>query len=298
MYNALKDSQITIDLASYSLNEDEVEKLFSKVIYENLELFYVSHSYDYNYYKNGIIQSFIPSYTMSGITLTVAKHTYKNKLDEIIGSMNSSWSNLEKIIYINDYFTTHFIYSLDYNNAYSIFAENAGNCQAYTLAFMAVMKELSIHVSYVISESMDHCWLLVYVNDAWYHLDVTWDDPATDMPGRSFHMNLLLSDTGIKATEHSDWTSDYICTSKKYDKYFWKDVYAPIVYNDGVWYYISSTDFTLYSYNFTDNKSTSLLKIDSKWIDMANAYIWEGCLSGLGSYNDILYYNTPNEISI
>ena len=64
---------------------------------------------------------------------------------------------------------------------------------------------------------------MVKIDGQWYHVDVTWDDPVPDKPGRVSHENFLRSDDGIRSTGHYGWTSDYTCTSTKYDKYLWKD---------------------------------------------------------------------------
>ena len=49
---------------------------------------------------------------------------------------------------------------------------------------------------------MNHIWNLIKIDGKWYHVDVTWDDPIMDKPGRVKHDNFLRSDDGIKDTDH------------------------------------------------------------------------------------------------
>lgn len=299
IYNGLYSSQAQISVQTYNLNADQASALCFKIIYENPELFYVKSYMEYSYNSKGIILSICPQYTISGSALVSAKQVYQSEIAKIMGSVSSFLSNLEKVLYVNDYFATHFRYDTTYTyvDAYSLLTKKTGVCQAYTSAFIAVMNELNIPVSYASSQDMDHIWNLVYIDNSWYHIDVTWNDPVSDMPGRSCHNNFLLSDAAIKTTGHYNWTSEYVCSSTKYDSYFWKDISAPFAYTNNSWYYVNKSDYHLYSYNFGNNTGSSLLNIDKTWPVMDNPeYFWMDCFSGLVSYNGILYYNTPTQI--
>ena len=299
IYTALKNSNSQIDVSGFSLTSDKATDLYFQIIYENPDLFYVKTELKYSYNQFGKVQVIMPTYTISGDALKTAKQTYAAELAKIVNSVNASWSDVEKVMYVNDYFAINFHYdnTLTYADAYTLFTRKTGVCQAYTLAFTAVMNELGMPVTYVISKAMNHTWNLVNVDGQWYHIDVTWNDPTSDMPGRVGHENFLLSDTAIQATGHHDWESGISCTSTKYDNYFWKDVNTPFVYNNENWYYIKNTDKYLYSYVFETNTSTSLMKINARWMILSKpGSYWVGCFSGLGSYNGILYYNTPTEV--
>ncbi|HBL84537.1 MAG: hypothetical protein A2Y17_00965 [Clostridiales bacterium GWF2_38_85] len=299
IYTALSDSASQIDVSSYSLTREEATELYFRILYEDPDLFYVQTSIQYSYNQHDIVQYIVPSYTMSGSALTIAKQRYATELANIVDSVNASWSDLEKVMYVNDYFAINYKYdsTLTIADAYSLFIGKTGVCQAYTLAFIAVMNELGILVTYALSEDMNHTWNLVSVGGQWYHIDVTWNDPTGDMPGRAGHGNFLLSDTAIQATNHHDWVADYDCTSTKYDNYFWKDVNTPFINNNGSWYYIKKSDSALYRYNFSTNASMSVFTIQEKWPSLSNpGSYWVGCFSGLGTYNDILYYNTATKV--
>lgn len=62
------------------------------------------------------------------------------------------------------------------NTAYGVLIENYGLCGGYTDAMAIFLNEYNIPNFKVVSEN--HIWNAVYIDDAWYHLDLTWDDPV------------------------------------------------------------------------------------------------------------------------
>lgn len=60
-------------------------------------------------------------------------------------------------------------------------------CSAYTDMMAVILSKLNIPNFKIASE--DHIWNAVYLNNKWYHLDLTWDDPITTSGN-----NLLLHD--------------------------------------------------------------------------------------------------------
>lgn len=67
-------------------------------------------------------------------------------------------------------------------------------CSGYSDAMAVFLSRLGIK-NYKIS-STNHVWNLVYLDNTWYHLDLTWDDPVV-----STHENLLLHDFFLISTE-------------------------------------------------------------------------------------------------
>ncbi len=299
IYSGLENSLSSINIEQYNLNSEAAFDVYFKLLKETPEFFYVAGTCNIST-RNGIVVSIKPIYLMSGSQLSNAKQQYNTILSGIVNGVNAAWSDIEKVMYVNEYFTTNFRYdsSLSKYDTYTLFTEKTGVCQAYTLGFIAVMRELNIPVSYAESTDMNHIWNVVQVGGNWYHIDVTWNDPTADKPGRSSHTNFLLSDTGIQGTNHYNWESDYTCSSTKYDNYFWKKVDAPFVNANGYWYYVSKDDYNLYKYNFSNNTSTALFKINEKWPVIGSASTWVGCFSGLGVYNKNLYYSTPTKIYV
>jgi len=152
------------------------------------------------------INNFVPVYnsfsnietefdSLGKVTIHVT-HTYtedeiyaiENKIEEIksqtiLGNMTDE----EKIKAIHDYIINNTRYDIDRSDnkvtkyrsdtAYGTLIENYAICGGYADSMKLFLDDLGIS-NYKIS-SENHIWNLVYVNDNWYHLDLTWDDPVT-----------------------------------------------------------------------------------------------------------------------
>lgn len=62
------------------------------------------------------------------------------------------------------------------HTAYGVLIEHYGLCGGYTDAMAIFLNMYNIPNFKVVSEN--HIWNAVYIEDNWYHLDLTWDDPV------------------------------------------------------------------------------------------------------------------------
>lgn len=113
---------------------------------------------------------------------------------------------------------------------YGALVENVAVCQGYTMALLAILRELEIENVICINENpeVNHAWNIVKIDGEWYHLDATWNDSDTKQNGElmtgAYHSWFLITDEKTTATGHgpkSDWTifgneNEISCTSTKY----------------------------------------------------------------------------------
>ena len=114
-----------------------------------------------------------------------------NKVDKILNeNVNNNMPPKEKIRVIHDYIIDHTEYDkLKYENknddtyksntAYGVLIEGYGTCNGYADAMEIFLDKMNI-INYKISNE-EHIWNLVYLDGKWYHLDLTWDDPISDI---------------------------------------------------------------------------------------------------------------------
>ncbi len=239
------------------------------------------------------------------------KDFYFSEIDRIISTVPNGISNLEKVVYINEYLTTN--YSYDYNvgtsaaihDAYGFLTEKRGVCQSYTLTFLALMRELNIECRYAYNDG--HAWNVVNLDGKYYHVDATHDDPITyyygDLAGRVSHDHLLVStDTLLSCGGHSDWSTspsyreEVVCDDTTYDNAFWNDVRTPLVHYNGEWYGISN-DKMLFKTNSTFTSFTPIRNLDFSWpVKNKPGYSLMGYYSGLTIVGNMLYFNTPYSV--
>ena len=146
----------------------------------------------YNSFKN--IRVSITNY---GKVTVYINHVYDNekiitietKINEFINQNISADMNVnDKIKLFHDYIVNNTKFDIDIENsedklksdsytAYGLFVNNLAICGGYSDAMSIYLDKLKIK-NYRIS-TLEHVWNLVYTDNNWLHLDVTWDDPVT-----------------------------------------------------------------------------------------------------------------------
>lgn len=119
-------------------------------------------------------------------------------------------SDLQKETAIHDYLVTHTQYSTTGDqdtlaSAESVILGGKGQCQGYSEA-MCLLLSLSGIKSRIVSGTASgsdgvaiaHAWNQVLINNVWYHVDVTWDDPIPDTGDYAAHVYLNRSDKFMK----------------------------------------------------------------------------------------------------
>ena len=150
-----------------------------------------------------------------------------NKVDELYKELfNSNSSTEDNIRNIHDYIINNSKYDSlrsDQNvfkyrsdNAYGPLFEGYAVCGGYTDLMQLFLEKMNIK-SYRVSSDI-HIWNAVNINNKWYHLDLTWDDPvADDNVDRLSHDYFLVDTDKLKSIEHTqhDFDQDVFLEFKK-----------------------------------------------------------------------------------
>ena len=97
-------------------------------------------------------------------------------------------------------------------------------CDGYarTMRLLLLLRNIESEIVSGIAKNQPHAWNLVKMEDGWYHVDVTWDDPVPDVEGKVSYFYFLKNDTEMEETHI--WTSDITCNGTKYEVYIYEDV--------------------------------------------------------------------------
>lgn len=247
----LKKQTAEINVKSYGLDPETFHVLLQELINNSPELFFVKSNYNYSA-TSTLVYTYLPHYKYTGDELQNRISSFNGAVGRIASYASQATTTVGKLMILNDYFCTRFQYDTSYS-VYSpdeLFTSGKGVCQAYMLGYKAVLDRLGISSTAAVSPkgAMNHSWNMVNVNGSWYHVDVTWNDPTSDMPLRAMHKNFLRSDSGIADTGHYGWTSAASASSTKYDNAFWLEVHTPVSVVGDRFYYISQ--------NFSGDKRT------------------------------------------
>jgi len=299
---AIWERRKSVDLSDYGIPASEKnQRWFGEVLSFMPEAFALSIGESPLVLSGGIYESMRFVYTMEEEDYEDAKALYTGAVDAITEQVDPDWSTVETLLFVHDWLAAHYEYDTDYEiyDAYGFFVEGKGVCQAYTMAVLAVLRELEIPVTYVESDELCHIWNLVQVGDAWYHIDVTHDDPLEDRLGCARHMYFLQSD-GASFAAHTakygdtppenDWVyGKNIPEAKRddtrYDDWFWREALSPFVNADGVWYVVTGSGLS--TWDGRSNGFGTLLEQD--------AY-FSTDTSGLTLDRGTLYYNSYRDV--
>ena len=127
-----------------------------------------------------------------------------NKVNEIITTQVKNETDKKEIIkIIHDYIINNSKYDVDKsdknidkyksNIAYGPLLEGFGLCGGYTDAMAIFLNHYNIPNFKVVSEN--HIWNAVYLDNKWYHLDLTWDDPVVSTGENILEYNFFLIST-------------------------------------------------------------------------------------------------------
>ena len=148
--------------------------------------------------------------------------TLNKKVDEIYKeNYDSSKNVLENIKIFHDYIVNHTKYdqsnttglsNVGSSSAYGVLIDGIGICSGYSDAMQLFLEKMNVK-NYRISSST-HEWNLVYVEGAWRHLDLTWDDPIMSDGSDALKEDYFLVDTNTLLSkddgEHGFDSSIYI----------------------------------------------------------------------------------------
>ncbi len=225
----------------------------------------------------------LPHTAVNGTSITTVEEGITHALSGITDTM----SDLEKLLYLHDYLVREVDYDLSKefpNYVYhpeGVFVYRSAVCQGYAEAYSLLLTRLGYESCVVSSTSMNHAWNMVKLDDTWYHVDATWDDPTNGFDGDFCrggyvcHNFFLISDAEIKTLSHYGWSSSVTAdVSGSYEGYCFRDGTGMMNYKDGYWYY-------------KQGNTIRRAKIDGS--DAADASITLG-MQYVFLYNDLLYY--------
>ena len=158
MAAALDRGERSVEVLEFRIPISE-EGFFSRFVNNHPQYFYLSGC---RYWISG---NYISRIEFDFTVEEEAKRTkmieeYEGNIRQILSNIQSSWSDLEKVLYINDYLASNCEYDtgLQKFTAYDAVVGQSAVCQGYSLAFQDLMNRLGIDCELVSSVSINHAW--------------------------------------------------------------------------------------------------------------------------------------------
>lgn len=132
-----------------------------------------------------------------------------NKAKELVRDLQlPNLSVYERVEAVNEYLIDHCVYpeqepySCESHTPYGALIEQSAVCEGYARAAQLIFELCDVPSYYVVGDTPGggHAWNLVEVDQAWYQLDITWNDTPTNP-----NMYFLVTD-------------DYMALSRTWDR--------------------------------------------------------------------------------
>jgi len=179
IYNCIINYNKSVVLTT--TDEDVLATAYEAMMADYGNLFWVN-GYQYNSYTTGEkVESleFLPRYTMT----EQQKKAYQSSVDEAVSQwlsgISTDASDFDKALYVFETLIEKVDYkedSKENQNILSVFLYNETVCQGYADAAWYLLDQLGIRSTIIsgTANNENHAWNLVYLDGAYYFMDVTW----------------------------------------------------------------------------------------------------------------------------
>ena len=153
----------------------------------------------------------------------------RNKIEEEVEKLIKTLitpditEDYDKIKTIHDYIINNTKYDLENKEetksymAYGPLFNHLATCNGYT-DLMAIFLTKMGYDNYKVATTEEtsentegHAWNAVKVNDEWYHLDLTWDDPvSSDGSNYLYHKYFLINSEELKTADANITSTDHV----------------------------------------------------------------------------------------
>ncbi|MCU4835337.1 peptidase [Bacillus cereus] len=219
------EEKITI---TYKTKDSNITDVMNKLIQESNKLLdtdeYVKYNIKHTRYRvNGSSGNYNFSLNITYRESKEQTQYVKSQAKAIVNSIiKQGMDEHEKVKAIHDYVVKHVSYDTSYKayTAYEALANRSAVCQGYALLTYQLLKEAGIENHFVegTGNGQPHAWNLVKIENKWYHLDTTFDDPVPDKAGRVTYSYFNMSDEQLSKNHEWDRSKYPTATTNYYNE--------------------------------------------------------------------------------
>jgi len=291
----------------FPLTVDELKRAYDYYKDDYPQHFWRGISYSYSLQGNNVVKFSLKTPSFNGDTAKIknADVVLKRKIDKIMSGIKDSMSPVEKERYIHDYIVNNCVYDVtdsspNAHNMYGALVEGKAVCEGYANAFLYLARLAGIECITVkgnfsaLNGVEAHMWNMVKLDDSYYHVDVTADDPIVNSGQIDVleHTYFNLSDNEI-SRDHKITQNIYTIPSATQTKYNFFRYYG-LEFSD------MSTDNFAKAYAFAAKNSYNYAEIkltSEKLLDDCPAFISVNGVEIVKKANKLLGKQTLNSQS-
>lgn len=180
VYRALLQRQ---EVLVNTLSQETLDKVFTCVLNDHPEIFYVSRYICTSRSRDGeeVSLTFAGDYDYDEQECAKREMLLEEEADRILTGISHDASDYDKIKYIFDTLVDETEYEReadDNQNICSALLWHKSNCKGYAKATQYLLQKAGIQTTLIRGTALgeNHVWNLVRADGAWYYLDTTWGD--------------------------------------------------------------------------------------------------------------------------
>lgn len=168
-----------------STEEEALEKVFSSVLIDYPEIFYV----DGYQYTEGKMVSFQPNYLYNETEIQKRQEAIAQSAEALLVNLEPDAADYDKVRYVYEAIIQSTEYdpeAVDNQNICSVFLTHRSVCQGYAKATQYLLNMLGMEAALVtgtVKDAEGHAWNLVRIDGKYYYLDTTWGDACYQLTG-------------------------------------------------------------------------------------------------------------------
>lgn len=232
-----KEENIVLE---YRGSDNNIEEFVVDMISEAFKIDDKDTSSDYEYMRyihsashvnmTGWGKKYKVTYSMEYLESKEQTDEVDKKVAKILKDLNvSEMNDYNKTKAIHDYVVDHVTYdmSTNFNSPYYALMEGTSACQGYAVLIYKMLTEAGVPCRVITGKAKGglHAWNLVKIDDKWYNLDATWDDPV-GLFGKSAARYRYFLKTDREMTDHKrdeefatdQFNNDFPMAIKSYGK--------------------------------------------------------------------------------
>lgn len=237
---AFSEYQTTVSLTN-SIPVDEMRAAVNAFRNDNPLYYWISGDNGYTHISDLLGNVSTVSFGYKGNEKSTIE-LLESKADRIIASMPEG-SEYDKAKYLHDYLIKNTEYddnATDNQNILSVFMNGRTVCAGYTRAYQYLCNKAGLFCTYVsgyatnsLGGKENHAWNLIRIDNRYYWVDVTWDDPIGNTQNRMIYDYFCLDDADIGMDHIIDMTDDFnglnitipSCSDKSMEYYNLRNAY-------------------------------------------------------------------------
>ena len=299
--------QTEINISQYNISEDDAGAIYNAALSLYPDIFFMDRGKSFSCYSSdGKVTRLVNLpylYSESEVDTMLPKFYDEADfyLNQVQNELSVCTDDFSKAMLLHDEIVLDAQYVLE-NSNYNFMIQKQGLCENYSRVYAYLLGQVGIYSEIV--DSSTHEWVKVKMEDGkYYNVDVTWDDPTPDKPGRVGHQYFLISDNKIldeldNDNEHYSGYSAINEAGTGFDGYKYHDFTSKLCKLDADETTVYAVDdIGIVAYDYKTDTKTTVKEINDYWFVIgSNSSYYPGVYSGLDTFDGLLYYNTPDAI--